>query len=42
MKIAISQYMIPHCLANYARTERSSTPFIYDLVLADCKHVTVE
>lgn len=30
MKIAISQYMIPHCLANYARTERSSTPFIYD------------
>ena len=49
MKILRSQNMVSHCLANYARTARSTACwlqrpplFIHNLVLADCKPVTLE
>ncbi|SPT16230.1 unnamed protein product [Triticum aestivum] len=49
VKIVRSQKMVSHCLANYARTAHSTVcwlqrppPFIHNLVLADCKPVTLE
>ena len=49
MKIARSENMVSHCLANYARTEHSTAcwlhhapPFISHLVLADCKPINME
>ncbi|XBI90854.1 hypothetical protein VPH35_028370 [Triticum aestivum] len=49
VKIVRSQNMVSHCLANYARMARSTAcwlqwprPFIHNLVLADCKPVTLE
>ncbi|XBH61714.1 hypothetical protein VPH35_116109 [Triticum aestivum] len=49
VKITHSQNKVSHCLANYARTARSTAcwlqrapPFIHDLVLPDCNPVAME